>query len=158
MQMHQSLYCAHDRATLRIRPRRLDAAAARASGSARQRGSALKAAGLPPLAWYDVLLELERAAGCGLRPFELEERLRLPQYGLSRLIARLEEAGLVERHSCTTDRRGQFVAATEAGRAMRRRMAPVYAAAVQQAVGARLPAAEADRLADLLGRLIAPPA
>jgi DNA-binding MarR family transcriptional regulator len=120
--------------------------------------AALKAAGLPPLAWYDVLVELERADGCGMRPFELEERLRLPQYGLSRLIARLEEAGLVERHSCTTDRRGQFIAATEAGRVMRRRMAPVYAAAVQQAVGARLPAGEAERLADLLGRLIAPPA
>jgi DNA-binding MarR family transcriptional regulator len=117
---------------------------------------ALKAAGLPPLAWYDVLTELDRADACGLRPFELEERLQLPQYGLSRLIARLEEAGLVERRSCSTDRRGQFIAATEAGRAMRRRMWPVYAAAVQEAVGDRLPAAAVERLAELLGRLIAP--
>ena len=32
--------------------------------------SRLKAAQLPPLAWYDALLELERAGACGLRPFE----------------------------------------------------------------------------------------
>ena len=30
----------------------------------------LKAAGLPPLAWYDALLELERAGAAGMRPFE----------------------------------------------------------------------------------------
>jgi DNA-binding MarR family transcriptional regulator len=46
---------------------------------------------------------------------------------------------------------------TDAGRAMRRRMWPVYAAAVQQAVGAKLSPEEADGLADLLGRLITPP-
>ena len=56
---------------------------------------ALKAAGLPPLAWYDVLAELERAGDCGQRPFALERDLMLPQYGLSRLLARMEEAGLV---------------------------------------------------------------
>jgi DNA-binding MarR family transcriptional regulator len=118
--------------------------------------AALKAAGLPPLPWYDVLLELERAGPDGLRPFALEAELLLPQYGLSRLLARLEEAGLIERRVCPSDRRGQVVAATGAGRAMRRRMWPVYAAAVEAAVGARLSDAEADGLAGLLGRLIAP--
>ena len=39
----------------------------------------LKRAGLPPLAWYDVLLELERAGKAGLRPFELERALLLEQ-------------------------------------------------------------------------------
>ena len=34
--------------------------------------TALKTAGLPPLAWYDVLLELERHDEHGLRPMELE--------------------------------------------------------------------------------------
>jgi len=32
---------------------------------------ALKAAGLPALAWYDVLAALEAAGDCGLRPFAL---------------------------------------------------------------------------------------
>ena len=119
---------------------------------------ALKAAGLPPLAWYDVLLELERAGDCGLRPFALERELLLPQYGLSRLLARMEEAGLVERRNCPSDGRGQMVVITEAGRATRRAMWPVYARALHEAVGCRLSPAESDGLADLLGRLIAPPA
>jgi DNA-binding MarR family transcriptional regulator len=114
--------------------------------------SALKAAGLPPLAWYEVLVELERG-GCGVRPFALEEALKLPQYGLSRLLARMEAAGLVVRGSCPEDGRGQMVALTDAGRAMRRRMAPVQAAAVQEAVGAHLSPEEAEGLAALLGRL-----
>ena len=81
---------------------------------------ALKAAGLPPLAWYEVLVELEGAAACGMRPFELERALSLPQYGLSRLVARLEEAGLATRQNCPGDGRGLLVAITDAGRAMRR--------------------------------------
>ena len=118
--------------------------------------SALKEAGLPPLGWYDVLLGLERAGPEGVRPFALERALLLPQYGLSRLLARMEEAGLVARGACPGDGRGQMVAVTDAGRAMRARMWPVYGAALQQAVGARLCAAEADSLADLLGKLVAP--
>ena len=70
--------------------------------------SALKAADLPPLAWYEVLVELERAGEHGLRPFALEEALQLPQYGLSRLLARMEAAGLVLRGSCPGDGRGQM--------------------------------------------------
>jgi DNA-binding MarR family transcriptional regulator len=117
---------------------------------------ALKAAGLPPLAWYDVLLELERAGDCGLRPFTLERELLLPQYALSRLLARMEEAGLVRRGSCPSDGRGQMVVITEAGRATRRAMWPVYGSALHEAVGSRLSAAESDGLAELLGRLIPP--
>ena len=47
----------------------------------------LKAADLPPLGWYDVLLELEKAGEAGLRPFELQARLLLPQYGVSPTLA-----------------------------------------------------------------------
>jgi DNA-binding MarR family transcriptional regulator len=117
---------------------------------------ALKAAGLPPLGWYDVLLELERAGERGVRPFELERELLLPQYGLSRLLDRMAEAGLVARGACPSDGRGQVVAITEAGRAMRARMWPVYGAALQEAVGARLCAEEADSLAALLDKLVGP--
>jgi DNA-binding MarR family transcriptional regulator len=115
---------------------------------------ALKAAGLPPLGWYEVLVELERAGPHGLRPYALEETLRLPQYGLSRLLDRMEAAGLVLRGTCPEDGRGQRVVLTDAGRGMRERMAPVHAAAVQRAVGARLSTEEAQGLSDLLDRVI----
>jgi DNA-binding MarR family transcriptional regulator len=116
---------------------------------------ALKAAGLPPLAWYDVLLELERAGAPGLRPFELERAMLLEQYNLSRLLDRMERAGYVERQTCAEDGRGQIVAITPAGKAMRRRMWPVYAAAIQDAFGQHLTAKQAESLDALLGALIA---
>lgn len=116
----------------------------------------LKAANLPSLGSYDVLLELERAGEAGMRPVALERELAMPQYGMSRLLTRLEELGLVERGCCPDDRRGQMVIITKAGLEMRRRMWSVYAPALQEAIGRRLSAEESDGLADLLGRLLSP--
>lgn len=114
---------------------------------------ALKDAGLPPLAWYDVLLELERAGEPGLRPFELERAMLLAQYNLSRLIDRLEAAGHVERVSCEEDGRGHLIAITASGRAIRRRMWPVYARAIEASIGRHLAADEIRSLDALLGVL-----
>ena len=116
---------------------------------------ALKRAGLPALVWYDVLLETERAPD-GLRPKELEARMLLAQYNLSRLLDRMEREGLVERLPCAEDGRGQVVRSTDAGRRLRRRMWPVYAGAIRDAVGAKLTDAEARGLAELLGKLAVP--
>jgi len=114
----------------------------------------LKAAALPPLAWYDVLLELERAGDAGLRPFELQRAMLLEQYNLSRLIDRIEQAGYIERRACAEDGRGQLLAITDRGKAIRRKMWPIYARAIQSAVGEHLSGAQADALDALLGRLI----
>ena len=114
----------------------------------------LKAAGLPPLAWYDVLLELERGPAEGMRPFELERAMLLAQYNLSRLIDRLEKAGHVERRACEDDGRGQNVVLTERGRTLRRRMWPVYARAIEAALGRHLTAKQSAMLDDILGRLV----
>lgn len=112
---------------------------------------ALKAADLPPLEWYDVLLELER--GGPMRPRDLQARLLLAQYNLSRLLDRMEAARLVERRPCPDDARGHMIAPTTAGARMRVRMWPAYAAAIRAAVGAHLTDAEARTLSDLLGRI-----
>lgn len=113
----------------------------------------LKAEGLPPLGWYDALWELERA-DAALRPFELQERLLLPQYGTSRLLERLVQAGLVERLPVEEDGRGQRVRITPAGREMRGRIWPVYAGELRALVEAPLRDGEAAALAASLGRLI----
>ncbi|SFT85748.1 helix-turn-helix domain-containing protein [Mesorhizobium sp. YR577] len=113
----------------------------------------LKAAGFPPLAWYDALWELERAGGEGLRPFELERVLLFEQYNLSRLIDRLEKAGLVVRRACPNDKRGQVLAITPEGLTLRRDMWGVYGPAIEAAVGAKLDAGEAKALAGLLAKL-----
>jgi DNA-binding MarR family transcriptional regulator len=112
---------------------------------------ALRAAELPPLEWYDVLLELER--GGPLRPRDLQERLLLAQYNLSRLLDRMEADGLVERERCSEDARCQWIRATPEGEALRTRMWPVYADSIRTAVESRLTKAQAAQLADLLGKL-----
>lgn len=113
----------------------------------------LKDAGFPPLAWYDVLLELDRAGEKGMRPFELERALLLPQYGLSRLLTRIAAAGYLERRPCADDGRGQTLVITTVGRDLRHRMWPVYGSAVEAAFGGRLSEGEAARLRELLDRL-----
>jgi len=113
----------------------------------------LKKAGFPPLAWYDALLELSRAQHGALRPVELEKQMLLPQYSTSRLIERLVEAGLAERRVCPVDGRGQFVAITQAGRNMQKKMWDTYSAAIERHVGSKLTNKDAATLSDLLGRL-----
>lgn len=113
----------------------------------------LNAAGQPPLAWYDVLLELERAAQGRLRPNELQRRLLLAQYNLSRLLDRLERAGLVGREPCSDDGRGHWVVISHAGRERRRQMWPIYAGAIQTHLGGKLAEAEVEALVRLLDRL-----
>jgi DNA-binding MarR family transcriptional regulator len=115
--------------------------------------AALKAADLPPLEWYDVLLELEREGP--MRPRDLQAKLLLAQYNLSRLLERMVEAGLVERAPCEGDGRGQIVGVSDEGRGLRRRMWPVYADAIEQAVGVKMSANDATTLAELLGRVAA---
>ena len=116
--------------------------------------AALKQAGLPPLAWYDVLIELERVGETGLRPFELERALLLAQYNLSRLLDRIEREGLIERAPCPEDGRGHVLRLSVRGRAMRKAMWPVYARAIEAAVGSSLNKDEAETLSLLLGRII----
>ncbi|MBZ9885882.1 MarR family winged helix-turn-helix transcriptional regulator [Mesorhizobium sp. CA10] len=118
---------------------------------------ALKASGLPPLGWYDVLHELAEAGEGGLRPFELIDRVLLAQYSVSRLLARLEADGLVEKLPVSDDGRGQTVRITPSGRDMRRRIWAVYGASIAQLMGDRLPAQDLKTLASLLGRLRDPP-
>ncbi len=116
--------------------------------------SALKAAGLPPLTWYDVLIELERAGDEGLRPFELERAILLPQYGLSRLLDRIEGDGYLQRLPCPDDRRGLNIVITSEGRALRKRMWPVYGKAIKDNLEDKLSDAELAELDGLLGKLL----
>lgn len=113
----------------------------------------LKTADLPPLGWYDVLLELSRAEDGKLRPYEIEQRTLLAQHNLSRLLDRMERANLVQREVFIDDGRGRWVIVTDAGRAMQARMWTVYASALQRHLGDKLDDARADQLTDLLAAL-----
>lgn len=113
----------------------------------------LKAAGLPSLHWYDVLLELDGARGGALRPSEIAEQTLFERYSVTRLVDRMEKRGLVERGPCPEDARGAIVRITEAGRELRREMWPVYAAAIKQRFAGPLDEGDAEQLARLLAKL-----
>lgn len=114
--------------------------------------SALKAAELPPLAWYDVLLELHRKRH-GLRQYEIGERMLLPKHNLSRLLDRLEKEALVTRRASPEDGRGNRVLITRSGRRLLQRMWPVYGRVIQECLEQRLTTAEVTTLAKLLDKL-----
>ncbi|KAB2958098.1 MAG: winged helix-turn-helix transcriptional regulator [Rhizobiaceae bacterium] len=118
---------------------------------------ALKRGDLPPLAWYDALHEIAAAGEAGIRPFLLIDRMLLVQYNVSRLLARLEGEGLIEKLEVPGDGRGQTVRITEAGRDLRRRMWAVYGQAIDGLVGRKLGTADLETLARLLGKLRDPP-
>lgn len=90
----------------------------------------LKRAGLPPLGWYDVLLELRREKKPGLRQYEIGEKVLLSKHNLSRLLDRLEAKNLIERHSCPEDGRGYVVKITPDGNTLLKKIWPVYAQAI----------------------------
>jgi DNA-binding MarR family transcriptional regulator len=92
----------------------------------------LDEAGLPPLAWYDVLAALRDAPEGRLRQVELAEQVMLSNSGLSRLLDRIEAKELIERMSCPTDRRAFFIRLTDDGRELLERMWPVYARGVAE--------------------------
>jgi DNA-binding MarR family transcriptional regulator len=102
----------------------------------------LAAEKLPPLGWYDVLTELDKAGG-RLRIHELADAVILSRSGLTRLLDRLEAAGLLRREPCENDRRGAFAAITPAGRRMLDRMWPVYERCLAEHFGTHLSAADA---------------
>jgi len=114
---------------------------------------ALKRAQLPPIDWYHVLHEVDRAPRGMLRQSGVQDRTKLAQYNVCRLVDRLEREGLVERHQCPMDARNNVLVITTKGRALRRQMWPVYAAAIQEHFGARLNQAEAEQLVRLLAKL-----
>jgi DNA-binding MarR family transcriptional regulator len=111
---------------------------------------------LLPLEHYDVLLCLKRAPGGGqrLRLSELADAVTLSRSGLTRLVDRLEKAGLLRREACSTDRRGAFAVLTPKGAGALRRTWPAYARAIQEYFARHLSDEEADILARAFGRIL----
>ncbi|KUN20164.1 MarR family transcriptional regulator [Streptomyces antibioticus] len=77
----------------------------------------------------DVLADGRTKDGaCSYRVQEISDRIHLSQSALSRLIARLEKDGLIERGMCPEDRRGVRVGLTDKGRTLHGEVLPVQRA------------------------------
>lgn len=114
--------------------------------------AALKNAGLPGLSTYDVLWVLEDSGG-RMRLHELAAKVVIARYNLTRLADRLEADGLIEREPCEEDRRGAWCVLTPAGRALRRKMWPVYEAQVNESFAALITRDDANAIATALEKV-----
>ncbi len=82
------------------------------------------------LASYDVLVQLAEAPQRRLRMTELAAAVLLSRSGVTRLVDRLEQAGLVTRCRVATDGRGVAAQLTEDGVSRLRNAAPTHLAGV----------------------------
>ncbi|WP_242454196.1 MarR family winged helix-turn-helix transcriptional regulator [Bailinhaonella thermotolerans] len=91
--------------------------------------------GMSEFELLDRMVELDRPK---YRVQELADAVHLSQSASSRLVARLERAGLVTRLMCDQDRRGIFVALTEEGRRRQTEAMPTHRAVLEQTLRAPL--------------------
>ncbi|MEU0227212.1 MarR family transcriptional regulator [Streptomyces sp. NPDC006284] len=83
----------------------------------------------------DILATEGPEEGAQCRVQNLVGRVHLSQSALSRLIARLEKDGLVERSMCAEDRRGVYVTLTRSGRALHAEVLPLQRAVLARMLG-----------------------
>jgi DNA-binding MarR family transcriptional regulator len=92
----------------------------------------LQAAHHLSLAEYDALLQLARAHGRRLRMSALADRVLLSRSGITRLVDRLEAAGMVTRSACMTDARGAEAILTTEGLQRLREASRTHLAGVER--------------------------
>jgi len=109
-----------------------------------------------PLAWYDVLLTLAQAPERRLRMAELADRVLLSRSGLTRLVDRIEKAGLVRREPSLDDARGTYTVLLPTGLRRLREAVPGHLAGIQRHWLAYFDDGELRTLATLLQRLDVP--
>ena len=117
-------------------------------------GRELAAAASLPLGSYNVLRLLHEAPGGRLRLSELAKAVFLTRSGVTRLVNRLERAGLVRREGHAQDRRGSCAILTDRGRDEWRRARVVFERTVVEQFGNHLSDAEAETLNAVLGRIV----
>lgn len=101
---------------------------------------------------YGALLLLSRAGEEGMRRIDLANELQLSPSGITRLLDRLMEQGLVGRGECKEDARVSYAVLTDAGLTKLKECAPGHIADIEERLGAVLDEEEMDTLAELLGR------
>jgi DNA-binding MarR family transcriptional regulator len=107
-----------------------------------------------PLAWYEVLLHVERAPDRRLRMGDLADAVVLSPSGLTRLVDRMVDDGLVRREPCPSDRRSTYAVLTADGRSALRRAAPTHLRGIDEHFARLLTDDEVGVLSRALGRVL----
>lgn len=107
-----------------------------------------------PLSWFEVLAQLHWSPEeCG-RMGELADGLLLSRGGVTRLIARMEDAGLVRRETPASDRRATYAHITDAGREAFARALPAHIANMHRLFHAPLSDQDLSDLSRIMGKVL----
>jgi DNA-binding MarR family transcriptional regulator len=105
----------------------------------------------------DLLMKLEAAPEQRLRMVDVSSSLQLSKSGVTRLVDRLAERGLVERAPCPKDRRVVYAGLTEQGRRSVAEAGPIFVAGLVDLLGRRLSAEGLVAMRQGLDAILAPP-
>lgn len=114
----------------------------------------LEGNGGPPLAWYDVMVQLSAAPDGRLSMRELADSVLLSKSGVTRLVDRMSDAGYVERESCATDRRIVYARLTDKGRTIFEQTRPGHIDDVDRYFSSHLTTEEARVLQRALEKVV----
>ena len=103
---------------------------------------------------FTVLDVLTRQVGFHLRMNQLANAVVLSQSATTRLVARLEDRGLLARYLCPDDRRGIYTEVTEAGQALLRAARPTHDTVLADALAEAGAVPELAPLVAALGSLV----
>jgi DNA-binding MarR family transcriptional regulator len=103
-----------------------------------------------PLTWLDVLAQLYDAPGNKLRMQEIQERSLFTRSGITRLVDRIEAAGLVRREPVVGDRRGVLVGLTPEGLRRHQEAFEAHLPVIEREFGRRLTSEQQRAVAEAL--------
>lgn len=103
---------------------------------------------------YLLLLTLRYAPDERMLLGDLAGNVHLSKSGVTRLVDRMEDAGFVERVSCSTDKRATWAAITRAGRAELRSAWVIHRRGIEAHFSEHFTLEEATDLRDLLRRIV----
>ena len=109
-----------------------------------------------PLSSYDVLIQLSLAPDGRLRMFELADAIVLSRSGLTRLVDRLERAGLVERERGEVDPRQMYALLTDRGFEAVADATPTHIAGIKERFLERLSDEQTKQLAAIWRAVLGP--
>jgi DNA-binding MarR family transcriptional regulator len=106
-----------------------------------------------PLGWYEVLLHLSRAPEGLMRYQDLAKCSGISDSGASRRLDQMVKAGLIDRRSCPTDRRGVYAHLTPAGKVGLAKAHAVFLRSLDRNFARHLETDDADAMTAALSRL-----
>jgi DNA-binding MarR family transcriptional regulator len=105
------------------------------------------------LGWYEVLAHLRQAPNEMLRFQDLARIEGITDSGASRRLNQMVKAGLIDRHSCPSDRRGVYAHLTDKGGTAYEKAHVIFLRSLDRNLGTLLEPGEAEAVSAALARL-----